>query len=260
MALSKERNERVCCSEIPYILLIHPNGAQRLFQKKLFGISDFDDENREEDCKPIVFGKKYEAAARSFYEFYYETKVNLPGFKKHALLPWFGGTPDGVTETGILVEFKVPYMGWRTKTEAWTVQVQGYLELLDLPIGHLVQYRTNTSGDQYTRTESVMRDKEWWGKNAPIFAQWANFMYRAQLEYKKWMDHSKEIFHRCDAHRAVTNDECGPYCASWFDVFMGASSEAFEANISQQIRNKWSPKLHHGFSSPITYSTVRFSR
>jgi putative phage-type endonuclease len=53
-------------------------------------------------------GELYEDEARILYEQRYNEVVHEIGLVPHPLHPWLGGSPDGVSESGKLVEIKCP--------------------------------------------------------------------------------------------------------------------------------------------------------
>ena len=53
-------------------------------------------------------GEKYEDEARILYEERHGEVVHELGLCPHPLHPWLGGSPDGVSESGKLVEIKCP--------------------------------------------------------------------------------------------------------------------------------------------------------
>lgn len=53
-------------------------------------------------------GNKYEDEARILYEQRHNEVVHEIGLEPHPKYPWLGGSPDGITESGKLVEIKCP--------------------------------------------------------------------------------------------------------------------------------------------------------
>lgn len=74
---------------------------------------------------PMKHGTMFEPVANSFYENLMSTKVHEFGLLKHPELEWFGASPDGVTDNGVMLEIKCPY---RRKIDG-TVPEQYYMQI-----------------------------------------------------------------------------------------------------------------------------------
>lgn len=64
------------------------------------------DLKKSSDSAATMHGNKYEDEAVALYEELYEKEVLLFGLFVSEQHPWLGGSPDGVTKDGILVEAK----------------------------------------------------------------------------------------------------------------------------------------------------------
>ncbi len=70
-------------------------------------------ENKTNQCLPFEgnyathHGEKYEPHARNKYERETGHTVFEFGLMRHPSIPWLAGSPDGITEDGILLEIKV---------------------------------------------------------------------------------------------------------------------------------------------------------
>eukprot|EP00959_Pyramimonas_sp_CCMP1952_P392874 8232315-Pyramimonas_sp.AAC.1 len=89
--------------------------------------------------------------------------------------PWLGGSPDGVTLSGRLVEIKCPYSRrWSDASlrHRYYAQVQTLMEVFDLEVCDLVQYykpgsaRAAKKGPINTfKCVEIARDREWFEKS-----------------------------------------------------------------------------------------------
>jgi putative phage-type endonuclease len=88
---------------------------------------------------------------------------------------WLGGSPDGITEDGTLIEVKCP---WRRDIDAnhvpqqhYIAQVQGLMEILNLEKCHFVQYRPARmiNEEALLVVTIVKRDRNWWREALPTF-------------------------------------------------------------------------------------------
>jgi putative phage-type endonuclease len=58
---------------------------------------------------PLIWGQKYEDIATAIYEHRQSTHINPFGLVKHPTISFFGASPDGITDNGIMLEIKCPY-------------------------------------------------------------------------------------------------------------------------------------------------------
>lgn len=88
-------------------------------------------------------GTRLEPIARDLYDERYNHKSHEIGLVQHPVHKWLGGSPDGVTEDGLLIEIKCPLT---RKIESkvpkhYMPQIQLLLEILDLEECDFIQYR-----------------------------------------------------------------------------------------------------------------------
>lgn len=105
-------------------------------------------------------GEKYEPIARDLYMEKTGEVVHEIGLVQHKEYKWLGGSPDGITESGRLIEIKCP-MSRKIKDEVpghYMAQLQILMEVLDLEVCDFIQYRPEPL--EYQVTE-VKRDREW---------------------------------------------------------------------------------------------------
>ena len=80
-------------------------------------------------------------------------------------------SPDGVTTKGILIEIKCPL---RRKIvpgkvpKHYVPQIQALLEIMDLEVGHFVDYRPKGLLPEVCEITAVKRDREWFRLSFPI--------------------------------------------------------------------------------------------
>lgn len=82
----------------------------------------------------LEWGVKYEPVATRIYERRQNTHINEFGLVKHPTISFFGASPDGITDNGVMLEIKCPY---KRKIDGHIVdqyyyQMQGQLEVCDL--------------------------------------------------------------------------------------------------------------------------------
>jgi putative phage-type endonuclease len=82
----------------------------------------------------LEWGVKYEPVATKIYEKRQNTHINEFGLVKHPKINFFGASPDGITDNGVMLEIKCPY---KRKIDGHIVdqyyhQMQGQLEVCNL--------------------------------------------------------------------------------------------------------------------------------
>ena len=88
-------------------------------------------------------GTLLEPIARDMYDARYNRKSHEIGLVQHPVHKWLGGSPDGVTEDGRLIEIKCPLTRKITPAvpKYYLPQIQLLLEVLDLEVCDFIQYR-----------------------------------------------------------------------------------------------------------------------
>lgn len=83
---------------------------------------------------PLKWGIMYEPIATKIYEKREEIKINEFGLLIHPTINYFGASPDGITDNGILLEVKCPYKRKITGEipEQYIYQIQGQLDVCNL--------------------------------------------------------------------------------------------------------------------------------
>ena len=130
------------------------------------------------------FGNKYtqhgvdnEDMVREWYEKEYNQKVHETGMVPHPTLSFIGASPDGVCESGRLLEIKCPSGAKRIREEvgkmiplAYLTQMQMQMECCDLDECDFVEYvapQFSLDGEPHFYMTIVKRDPIWWEENLP---------------------------------------------------------------------------------------------
>jgi putative phage-type endonuclease len=113
-------------------------------------------------------GTVLEPIARDLYDARHNKKSHEIGLVQHPLYPWLGGSADGITECGRLIEIKCPLTRKIEPTvpKHYIAQIQLNMEILDLEECDFIQYRPGEgdSPEEFVVT-NVKRDREWFSKN-----------------------------------------------------------------------------------------------
>lgn len=128
-------------------------------------------------------GTLLEPIARDLYDERYNKKSHEIGLVQHPKYPFLGGSPDGITEDGLLIEIKCPLS---RKIEAkvpkhYVAQIQLLLEILDLEQCDFIQYRPPT-GDKPEEfvVVRVDRDRKWFEEALPVMEAFWNRVVEAR--------------------------------------------------------------------------------
>ena len=143
------------------------------------------------------WGNIHEDEARKLYEEMYDEKVHELGILPHPDIDFLAGSPDGVTESGRLVEIKCPARRKITNEvpEHYMPQIQLLLEIMDLEVCDFIQYRPvdgefGSWPDPYEFTVvSVVREREWFTENLPIMRNfWDRVLWHREHGCKELLE------------------------------------------------------------------------
>lgn len=117
------------------------------------------------------WGTHYEDIAIEKYCELYNKEVLSFGLLMHPEHDWLGGSPDGITSDGILLEVKCPIKRKIVPGEVphhYLSQVLLNLEICDLEIAHFIEFIPGNSDDDYViNVVEVNRDREWFSTELP---------------------------------------------------------------------------------------------
>ncbi len=178
----EQRNNAITASDIPTVL---DENKYKKSHALLF-------EKCSTDIKPFTgndatrWGTHYEDIAIEKYSKIRNKKVLSFGLLIHPEHPWLGGSPDGITTDGILLEVKCPLKRKIVHGEVphhYLSQVLLNLEICNLEVAHFIEFCPGSSDDDYEiNIVEVKRDREWFSENLPKMRDfWENVLkYREQ--------------------------------------------------------------------------------
>ena len=129
------RKNLITASDIGQALNKGKFGNQKQFIiKKVDALLSSENVYIQSDSPPLLWGTKFEEVANKIYMNRNKTIVYEFGLIKHPTIKFFGASPDGISELGIMLEIKCPY---RRKIdgsipEQYWMQIQGQLEVCNL--------------------------------------------------------------------------------------------------------------------------------
>jgi len=104
----------------------------------------------------LEWGVKYEPVATELYEKRQCTTVHEFGLLKHPTVPFFGASPDGITDQGVMLEIKCPYsrkIDGSKIIDQYYYQMQGQLEVCDLDVCDFLECEFKEYIDDYDFNE-----------------------------------------------------------------------------------------------------------
>ena len=118
-------------------------------------------------------GNKYEEEARDIYCEKTGEVCHEIGLHPHPQHSWLGGSPDGLTESGKLIEIKCPLRRKITSEVPgyYIPQLQLLMEILNLEECDFIQYKPgdfNWPKPEEFVVVNVKRDREWFEKYLPV--------------------------------------------------------------------------------------------
>lgn len=152
------RSNLITASDFAQALGAGKFGNQKQFYKKKCG---YDVEAFSHYIPPLKWGCMFEQLATNIYEMRQGTKIHEFGIIPHPTIKYFGASPDGISENGIMLEIKCPYKRKITGEipEQYYYQIQGQLEVCDLDeCDYLecgfIEYSGNTEFEEDTNCPS----------------------------------------------------------------------------------------------------------
>jgi putative phage-type endonuclease len=109
-------------------------------------------------------GIRLEPIVRDMYDSRYNKTTHEIGLLVHPEHKWLGGSADGITEDGFLLEIKCPNKISNKVPVYYMPQIQLLMEITELEDCHFVQYHEPTGN---LKVIEVKRDREWFATNLP---------------------------------------------------------------------------------------------
>ena len=113
-------------------------------------------------------GTRLEPMVRDLYDMRHGQISHEIGLVQHPVHKFLGGSPDGITESGRLLEIKCP-LSRKIKPEVpvyYLPQIQLLLEIMDLEVCDFLQYKEGPP-EEFVVVE-VQRDREWFAHYLPV--------------------------------------------------------------------------------------------
>lgn len=182
----QQRNNAITASDIPTVL--NENNYKTPWTLLL--------DKCDKNPKPFIgnaatkWGTHYEDIAIEKYSEVKNKEVLSFGLLIHPEYSWLGGSPDGITTDGILLEVKCPLTRKIVMGEVphhYLSQVLLNLEICDLELAHFIEYSPGKSDNDYIiNIVEVHRDREWFKNNLPLMKEfWDSVMKYREIGINK---------------------------------------------------------------------------
>jgi len=176
----EQRNNAITASDIPTVL------GENTYKTPMSLFIDKCNANP----KPFVgnaatkWGTHYEDIAIEKYSEIKSKEVLSFGLLIHPNYPWLGGSPDGITTDGVLLEVKCPLKRKIVMGEVphhYLSQILLNLEICDLELGHFIEFIPgNSDNDFIINIVEVKRDREWFSRELPKMKQFWDSVLEAR--------------------------------------------------------------------------------
>ena len=162
------RKNLITASDMAQALNKGKFGSQKDFLiKKINNLVENNNTYVQSDNVALLWGVKYEEVANKIYMKRNDVEVYEFGLIKHPSINCFGASPDGISELGIMLEIKCPFMrqiNGAIPDQYW-MQIQGQLEVCDLEECDyleckLVEYKNENEflEDTHSEIETLTKD------------------------------------------------------------------------------------------------------
>lgn len=136
-----------------------------------------------------LWGEQWEDVALQKYCDRLHKTVYQLNLVRHRSISWLGGSPDGVTSDGILVEIKCPpnrkiKPGYAGVPVYYIHQVQMLMYILELDSCHFVQYKPYMGefAPEILEVVEIQKDPQWWATNfVKLQSVWETITHRREL-------------------------------------------------------------------------------
>ena len=186
----EQRNSMVTASEAGAALGVNKYESKRSYILTKAGIK-----TKTFGNKFTQFGIDNEDKVREWYEQTYNQKVHEVGVVPHPVHKFIGASPDGVCESGRLVEIKCPSGKTRIKNEVgkmvplyYGAQMQLQLECCDMEECDFVEYvdpQFSMDGEPHYYVTVIKRDREWFATSLPQLKEVFDIVQQIREDPKK---------------------------------------------------------------------------
>ena len=172
-----ERHQRLTASDVATAIGMNPYSSRaELIYKKCGGKDIF------KGNAATKHGEKWEDTAIRIYCEKYHDKSFEFGLLPHPTIPFLGGSPDGITAKGTVLEVKCPLM--RTIVPGvvpayYLPQVQIVMECTNLEVTHFIQYKPPPN--EVFDVTIVPRDRDWFARYFPVM----DFFWKEVIHYRE---------------------------------------------------------------------------
>jgi putative phage-type endonuclease len=190
----EQRNNAITASDIPTVLGENKyKSSWSLLMDKCNGSKPFTGN------EATRWGTYYEDTAIQVYSKLKNKEVLSFGLLIHPDYSWLGGSPDGITTDGVLLEVKCPL---RRKIipgecpEHYRSQVLLNLEICNLEVANYIEYIPGKSDEDYQiNIVEIVRDREWFANKVKVMKEFWDTVLKYRVEgietHPRWISYKK---------------------------------------------------------------------
>jgi putative phage-type endonuclease len=191
----KDRNTMVTASEVASVLGKNKYQSYKAAIKNKVGSILGPDYGIGQAFKGNImteWGNSHEDSVRDQFCLEYNQTCHETGCLRHPVYPFMGASPDGILESGALLEIKCPYLREPLEgyvPEGYYEQMQMQMEVCDLDSCYYVEWKPKLFFDDSDtfQVQLIKRDPEWLTTNLETISEfWAEVSaYVADPEYAR---------------------------------------------------------------------------
>lgn len=186
-----ERNKRITASSVSTVLGNQTTNAYRKLLCEKFEPSIV---KRFRGSPATIWGTMLEPVARMIYSIKNKVNVNEYGLIPHKDYDFIGASPDGITDTGVLLEIKCPYSRNITNKvpKKYYDQIQHQLETCDYQRCHYAEYVFKQIDEDFWWS-TFKYDKQSIRGVVIVFTICHNYDYKEEYEYSNIFENEDDL-------------------------------------------------------------------
>jgi putative phage-type endonuclease len=254
------RKNMLTCSLIASVLGQNPYQSRRQIFLRKTGRK-----KNNSSCAATRWGTEKESIVCEKYMKQTGNHVFEFGLFPHPDYDWLGGSPDGITANGILIEIKCPYSREIVPGEVpkhYIAQIQTLMQIFDLKKCHFVQWKSHQpvfGKEEVFDITEVDRDDEWWTTHYPIMRTFWNEV----MTWRRNREKRLEEIERCRPSVAAYHIYKARGKLDDLPAIDLENTRRFRMMICQEKmemeRGKTNPKKRHRDLNTLDLTTIKVS-
>jgi putative phage-type endonuclease len=190
---------------------------------------------------PLKWGTMYEQVGINLYEWLNNTHVHEFGLIRHPHILWFGCSPDGITENGIMLELKCPFKRKINGEiiEQYYYQIQGQLEVCDLEECDFLECEIV----EYENESAYADDKDLETLKGLVLEKQDKATNTYQYRYSPWLASAEDSFEWVDVQTDFDYTNIHYWKMHKFNIMRVYKDKDFIQNALSEARKTWEQVL-----------------